>query len=327
MGFTDWFRRQATSSPPPDLLGALIDAVDHRDANRLMALVNQNTERIKAEFNAWTSVPEPIRDDQEALGRYVNTLLTLGTLFERSGDRSLKDRLDGRGRGDNPMTQWTSTIERADRLMGEGKSAGAVPLLRASLDQLRGLSGTAVTHFQPLLLGRLGMALRQMGDKDEAIRVTREALELCKEAGDAEGVQAYTRNLQTMGAPEFAQSLGDAGFHIVFHDADGRVLSSDEVSVASGTIRFEVRSGRNIHPEAQRLHEEGRATGARGDHSGAIVLFNQAAAIDPAWPYPVYDRAFAHLIMREFDAALVDYRKSSSLRRKDFTSRRQPLTC
>jgi tetratricopeptide (TPR) repeat protein len=157
-----------------------------------------------------------------------------------------------------------------------------------------------------------------MGDKDEAIRVTREALELCKESGDAEGVQAYTRNLQTMGAPEFAQSLGDAGFHIVFHDADGRVLSSDEVSVASGTIRFEVRSGRNIHPEAQRLHEEGRATGARGDHSGAIVLFNQAAAIEPAWPYPVYDRAFAHLLMREFDAALVDYRKVLELAPKGF---------
>ena len=76
MGFTDWFRRQATSAPPADLLGALIDAVEHRDANRLMVLINENTERIKAEFNGWTSVPEPIRGDQEALGRYVNTLLT-----------------------------------------------------------------------------------------------------------------------------------------------------------------------------------------------------------------------------------------------------------
>jgi tetratricopeptide (TPR) repeat protein len=216
------------------------------------------------------------------------------------------------------MTQWTSTIERADRLISEGKSAEAVPLLMASLDQLRGVSGTAVAHFHPRLLGRLGQALREVGDKDEAIRVTREALDLCKQTGDGEGVQVYTRNLQTLGAPEFAQSLGDAGFHIVFCDADDRVLSPDEVSVASGTIRFEVRSGRKIHPEAQRLHEEGRATGGRGDHTGAIALFNQAAAIEPAWPYPVYDRAFAHLIMREFDAALVDYRKVLELAPKGF---------
>ena len=272
-----------------------------------MLLVNENSERIKSEFKSWTTVPEHIRGDPAAVERYANTLRMLATLFDKSGDPSLKDWLEGRGR-DNPLTEWTQTLERADRLINDGKVADAVSILRATLDQMRGVKGTGVDHFYPRVLGRLGSALSLIGDKDEAIRLTREALNLCKQAGDAEGVRVYTGNLQTIGAPEVALPLPNRPFHIVFFDAQGRVLSRDELSGASGRIRWEVRGG-TTHPEAQRLHAEGRASGARGDHDAAVALFTQAEAIDPAWPYPVYDRAFAHLVKQEFDAALSDYRK------------------
>ncbi len=307
MAITDWFRRHTTSSQPGDLLAALIDGVERRDGTRLMVLINENSERIKAEFKSWTTVPEQIRSDPAAVERYANTLMMLATLFEKSGDPSLKDWLEGRGRS-NPLTEWTQTLEADDRLDNEGKAADAVPILRATLDQMRGVSGTGVDHFYPGVLGRLGLALSQLGDKDEAIRLTREALDRCKQAGDAEGIRAYTRNLQTIGAPEFVLPLSDRRFHIVFFDGDGRILSRDQLASASGHIRWEVRNG-TIHPEAGRLHAEGRATGAGGDHDAAIALFTQAEALDPAWPYPVYDRAFAHLLKQEFDAALADYRK------------------
>jgi predicted TPR repeat methyltransferase len=69
----------------------------------------------------------------------------------------------------------------------------------------------------------------------------------------------------------------------------------------------------NVDPEAQRLHEEGRVAGGKGDYDTVIALFTKAAARDPTWPYPVYDRAFMHLLKQKFDAALVDYRKTLEL--------------
>jgi tetratricopeptide (TPR) repeat protein len=307
MGITDWFHRRATSSQPVDLLAALIDAAERDDARRLMDLINENSARIKAEFKAWTKVQEPIRGDPAALGHYANTLITVAALFERSGDPSLRDLLEGRGR-DNPLSEWANALERTDRLVNDGKAAEAIPILRASLDQIRSASGTGVTHYYPRTLGRLGLALSQVGDKDEAIRLTREARDFCRRSGDAEGVRTYALNLEAMGAPDVAIALSDSRFHVVFLDADGRILPLDEVSVARGTIRFEVRGGKT-DPEAKRLHEEGRAAGAQGDHDAAITLFNRAARVDPTWPYPVYDRAFAHLIKQNFEAALADYRK------------------
>lgn len=316
MAITDWFRRRTTTPPPDDLLAALMDGMERQDWTGLMQLINENSERIKREFPSWTTAPEHVRHDPAALERYANTLIMLATLFAKSGDSSLRDLLEGRGRN-NPIKEWTSAVERADQLIKEGKAVAAIPLLRTTLEQIRGASGTGVDHFYPRVLGRLGAALDQVGEKDEAIRLMQEALNRCKQAGDDEGVEVYTRNLQAFGAPGLVLPLTDRRFHVVFFDADGRVLSPGELANARGKLRYEVRGG-DADPEAKRIHEEGRSTGARGDHDGAIALFTRAATVDPGWPYPIYDRAFAHLMKQEFDAALADYRKVLELSPEGF---------
>jgi tetratricopeptide (TPR) repeat protein len=148
-----------------------------------------------------------------------------------------------------------------------------------------------------------------VGNTSEAVRVTREALEICRQAGDDEGVKAYTKNLTVIGSFEIADSRSGHRFNVVFQDSDGRTLLPEELPGPTGRFTWQIRDARRPHPEAERLHEEGRAAGQKGDHDTAIALFTKAAQLDPSWPYPVYDRAVAHLLKHEYDAALADYRK------------------
>jgi hypothetical protein len=199
MGISDWFRRRPTSTGPDDLLPALIEGFERKDYPGLMQLINDNAERIRTEFRSWTKVPEAVRQDPAAVNRYVTTFYNVAALFEKSGDPSLIACIGGSAR-DNPITRWNEALERAGQLTDGGQPAEAVALLRATLDQMRGGTGTAIDQLHPRILGRLGLALAKLGDTSDAIRVTREALELCRQSGDEEGVRAYTHNLNFIGS-------------------------------------------------------------------------------------------------------------------------------
>ena len=307
MGISDWFRRRPLASHPNDLLPALLDGFDRKDFERLMPLINDNADRIRTEFRSWMTVPEAIRDDPEAVKRYVRTLHAIASLFENSGDPSLKQCFESGG------TELNEVMERASRLTESGQAGEAVALLRANLDKLRGATGTGVDRYRALLLGRLGVALAKLGDTPEAILVTREALELCRRSGDEQGVRAYTNNLNAIGSHEITGASNEQRYTVVFTDSEGRTLTLEELPGSTGHVKWHIRDSGRVNPEAARLHDEGRAAGEKGDHEGAIALFTQAAALDSAWPYPIYDRAFAHLLKQEFDAALADYRKTLQL--------------
>jgi tetratricopeptide (TPR) repeat protein len=312
MGLSNWFRGRRSTPPPEDLLAALLSGFEREDYAGLMSLINDNGETIRAQFQSWTKVPAAVRADPAALQRYGNTLVRIARIFEKAGDPSLYDLITGKGH-DNPVVQWQNDCERADQLTNDGQPAEAVTILRAALEAMHGASGTAVDHWRPRALGRLGIALSKLGDRSEAIRVTREALELCRQAGDAEGVQVYTTNLNQFGTYEVSDDRDDSRSIVVFVDEDGQTLTPEELHKARGTVKWEMRSVHLPHPDAGRLRDEGRAAGERGDHAEAIGLFTQAAELDPKWPAPVYDRAFTHLLEQDFDAALADYRKTLDL--------------
>jgi len=289
------------------LLTALLDGFERKDYAALMPLINDNAEKIRVEFESWMkTVPEAIRNDPKAVQRYVETLFLVASVFEKSGDSSLKQCFESGGR------QLEDVLQRATQLTDGGEAAEAVALLRANLDKLRNATGTAVDRFRALFLGRLGIALSKLGDTAEAIQVTREALELCRHSGDQEGVRAYTANLEVLGAYEISDS-SHGRCCVVFTDGDGRLLAPEELPGPTGHVKWEVRYSAKIDPEAERLHVEGRLAGEKGDFGAAIALFTQAAALEPAWPYPIYDRAFSHLLKKEFDDALGDFLKTLEL--------------
>jgi len=96
---------------------------------------------------------------------------------------------------------------------------------------------------------------------------------------------------------------------ILVRDENGRALTRAEVEIADGTFHFEIVGGESAPPEARRLHEEAREAGGKGDYVSAIDLLNRSSALAPQWPYPVYDRAYTHLLMQNVDLAREDYRR------------------
>ena len=105
---------------------------------------------------------------------------------------------------------------------------------------------------------------------------------------------------------------------VVYRDSAGRALTLDDVRTATGVVRWEIPSRRDVPEEAQRLHQLGRETGATGDYGNALALFSRAAALAPDWPYPLYDAAYTHLLMGDFAAALQEYRRTIALAPRGF---------
>lgn len=105
---------------------------------------------------------------------------------------------------------------------------------------------------------------------------------------------------------------------IAFRGADGRTLTLEEIKKAPGEYRFEILGDFKVPAEAEKLHKQAREAGGRNDLKLTISLLNKASKLAPQWPYPIYDRAYAHLLLGEFGAALRDYQKTVALAPRGF---------
>jgi len=86
----------------------------------------------------------------------------------------------------------------------------------------------------------------------------------------------------------------------------------------TGNIRYEIIGKDNVPAAAESLHQHAREAGGHGDYKTAIALLEQASELAPAWPYPVYDRAYTHLLMNDFDSARTYYRRTLELSPRGF---------
>lgn len=195
MAFSDLFKQKP--APPADLRAALIDAVSREDWEGLAGLCERHEQEIREAFPSWRQVPDEVRADPEAQSRYARGLIAVAQMFEQAGDASLITSLMG-NQADNPISAWQRALATAQSLLEQGQAQEAAELLQSVLKRVEGLQGEAVSHYLPRTFGMLGVALFRAGDQTAGIEATRRALALCEEAGDGEGVAAYTGNLQRM---------------------------------------------------------------------------------------------------------------------------------
>ena len=81
-----------------------------------------------------------------------------------------------------------------------------------------------------------------------------------------------------------------------------------DLKQANGTVTYKMAEG-SISPEAQSLHQRGRAEGGAGRFDAALELFSKAAQAAPNWTYPLYDIAYTYLLKGDFTNALAKYRE------------------
>ena len=70
----------------------------------------------------------------ESIGRHPRDQ-AVATLFQHAGDRTLMDRLAAPDR-DKAILRWQKDLERAQSLIDEGRAAGAIPILRSTLEAI-----------------------------------------------------------------------------------------------------------------------------------------------------------------------------------------------
>ena len=193
MGLLDIFKRH--SPLPTELPEALIEAAYRQDSKTLARLCTLHRDEILRSFPVWRTVPAQLRSDAAAQSRYCTGLIAIASFFETAGDSSLIQLLIGDD-ADNPVVLWERDLAQAQALMDCGRTTEAVELLHAVLERTRGLTGEAVAAYQPKTLGSLGAAYFRAGDKARAIQFTEQALEMCRQYGDDEGVRIYIGNIQ-----------------------------------------------------------------------------------------------------------------------------------
>jgi len=118
-----------------------------------------------------------------------------------------------------------------------------------------------------------------------------------------------------------------SGPRLVFRDAAGRELTTDDIRGASGTMRWEVVGAGSIPAEASRLHTQAREAGGRGDLPQALNLLAHARRLAPDWPYPVYDTAFTYLLQGDAAKAEALYAEVDRMAPRGFFTAKTSLDC
>ncbi len=191
-----------------DVVPRMWGAFQAGDIGTVEAYVDRYLEALGAATDRFTIVPEPLRSDSSAIEAWVEFAVTVGRLLAGRGDQRLLSRI--MSSDDNPIARWQDTVSEAQLLRQDGRFEAAAELLAAIIPELRAARGSAVDTLLGKALGQAGANAFDVGDTDEALRLTDEALRECERTGDAEGVSIYSQNLATIAA-----AAGDDGLSAV----------------------------------------------------------------------------------------------------------------
>src|SRR5947209_16395565 len=114
MGFLDFLfgRREEPIRDAGRLRQALFEAAQAGDARRLERLCRANRSAVAENFPGWQKVPEELRDDPQALQRYIEGLMAVAQTFaDRLGSPELLQRLMGSSQ-DNPLVRWQDGLRQ-----------------------------------------------------------------------------------------------------------------------------------------------------------------------------------------------------------------------
>lgn len=111
--------------------------------DKVLPIIEEHQERIRALFPSWTTIPKAVSNDRLARDTYANGLIMVAQIFEQSGDDSLIRRLTA-PRGDNPMERLKKQFIEGQKAADDDRFKDAVRLLEPLVAELRTMSGSFV---------------------------------------------------------------------------------------------------------------------------------------------------------------------------------------
>ncbi len=302
---------------------------------RFDALCRANPQSISSHFAEWRTVPEDIRNDGKSVQRYAGTLMAVATYFrDRLQQPELMNDLIGTEES-NPLLYWQNHSPAVAKLQSSFRFEEAEALLTKILNRLQ--TGTGhVTSIRAMTLGNLGTCRFELRDADSAVVYFRQALAICEQESDTEGIQAYLGNLfqahRYRNDPEAASesalklsgffSAGDPQLSTWYARQAEIVRGGEPLSRVIATI-----GGRNYELNMLPAETEGSVKfllyrnrlplklstelTRRGDElflqsllEPALEFYRQAAQSDPPDPQPHYQRAFALMMSARYADAI-----------------------
>src|ERR1044071_4854814 len=200
-----------------DLLQELLAARRQGDRRRFAKLCRSHVDVINAAIPRWQKPPAEVMAKPETLDEYIQTLGMVAELLRDSGHPQLWNALVGNPE-DNPIAVWERKLKEATSLAKETRFDEAAELLMNHLIDTRQLRGNAVDRLQALSQGSLGHMRFGAGRVDVAVGHYEQALRLCREQNDQEGIRVYLSNLyesyrylvQGATAADYAKELSQA---------------------------------------------------------------------------------------------------------------------
>lgn len=347
MGLFDRFKRKPPSVPSEpqtadQLLATLFGALN--DPIRLRNLCRIHSAEIAAHAASWQTIPSEIRGDPKHADAHIQRLIALADFLDRNGSPALMRQLQGPQ--DNPLHRIQAQIRRSRELADEFQSDQAVTLLTDLLIETRDLLMGGGHSPRGMIHGQLGNILFSSGRPSESLPHFSQALALCTEQNDLEGVRAYHaalyENHRYLNNPRDASrhadaladlyeasgeaarahrhrrrarmaSAGEPLNRIVAAIGDDQVELDELIIPADGRLKFVFARNRiPLGQSEKRVERAGTAQAADKDDE-ALDELRQGARIDPFNPNPHYQMGLVLMKQQRFAQAVEAYEKTEEL--------------
>jgi tetratricopeptide (TPR) repeat protein len=333
MGFLDFlFKFRKDRLHGDTLKSRLFVAAAAGDGEQLTRLCRDCRREILDVFPIWQMVPEAVQEDPEQAQYYAHGLISVSQCFAQAlGDSSLLEAMTGPPET-NPMMKWDELVQQAETLMQQLAFAESADLLREGIAEVDGCQGSGVDRYLPVLLGRLGDALFQCGQTEDAIAASERALALCEDAGAQDGVTAYLGNLyemhrylgqfepaagylERMGRSAQAQicRAGEPLLRVVAEFAGERYELDQLPTIRDGRVQFIFERNRIALASSSQRVAQGKEAGADHDFQAALALFDAAVTADPFDPDPHFQAGFTLLQLKRYSEAIPRYKQTEHL--------------
>jgi tetratricopeptide (TPR) repeat protein len=285
----------------------------------LRSLCERYKDRVAANLDLMSKIPDVIRTDPASLERYVPLLIAVAQcLATECNSPELWGKICGTPE-DNPLLQWERWFGDLPRRMESLEHDELIFEARSFIEQARMLQGQAARQNEAFLQGRLGELLFHSGKVPEAIGPFRAALELCQAIGDVEGQMAYLGNLleahRYLGDVSEAASTGEELIELrerqgmdsesltkrvrsiragepscrIVCVRDNKEWELEELTgLADGRYEFQFRRNRLSLQKATTLVRQGSTLASSGRLADALEKFQEASEVDPHDPDPLY---------------------------------------